>query len=90
MPSGGFQLERPGVVAPEPTLGGDDRAAVSPAARYRNCSTPHDNRRHWRLPGHRRVPHRSAPQWWPDLAERLLPDQPGIADEAETWLTQQK
>jgi hypothetical protein len=26
----------------------------------------------------------------PDLAERLLPYQPGIADEAETWLTQQR
>ena len=26
----------------------------------------------------------------PDLAERLLPYQPGIADEAETWLTRQR
>jgi hypothetical protein len=26
----------------------------------------------------------------PDLAERLLPYQPGIADEAEAWLTQQR
>jgi hypothetical protein len=26
----------------------------------------------------------------PDLAERLLPYQPGIADEAETWLIKQR